>query len=63
MPFRVHAEFAYDLPEENPRFGANFHDDARRFGEDLAQSAFYRDRDPYPDLRGAVPWARSSTGP
>ena len=87
-PFRVNAELAYDLPEENLRFGATFHDDARQFGyrideisgtfhgiklgafveykpvpdwtlrlfgEDLAQSAFYRDRDLYPGLRGAVP--------
>ncbi len=87
-PFRVNAELAYDLPEENLRFGATFHDDARQFdyrideissnyhgiklgafieykpvpewtlrlfGEDLAQSAFYRDRDLYSGLRGAVP--------
>jgi hypothetical protein len=87
-PFRINAELAYDLPEENLRLGATFHDDARQFdyrideisgtyhgiklgafieykpvpewtlrlfGEDLAQSAFYRDRDLYPGLRGAVP--------
>ncbi len=87
-PFRVNAELDYDLPEENLRFGATFHDDARQygyrideitstfhgiklgafveykptpdwtvrlFGNDLAQSAFYRDRDLYPGLRGAVP--------
>ena len=87
-PFRVNAELAYDLPEENLRFGATFHDDARQFGyrideisgtfhgiklgafveykpvpdwtlrlfgEDLAQSAFHRDRALYPGVRGAVP--------
>jgi hypothetical protein len=27
----------------------------RLFGNDLAQSAFYRDRDIYPGLRGTVP--------
>jgi hypothetical protein len=87
-PFRVNAELDYDIPEENLRLGATFHDDARQFdyrideissnyhgiklgafieykptpdwtlrlfGEDVAQSAFYRDRDIYPGLRGSVP--------
>jgi hypothetical protein len=90
-PFRINAELDYDLPEQNLRLGATFHDDARQFdyrideisgtyhgiklgafieykptpdwtlrlfGEDLAQSAFFRDRDLYSGLRGAVPLAQ-----